>query len=96
MNYINNHITSAYKPVTLSEVKLTTELTLKQVENKIVCNRYNRKTIAFQVIGDMIKLGYKRRVIIAHLVDNLNVNTNYATILIQQYRKANGLVEARL
>jgi hypothetical protein len=96
MNYINNHITSTYKPVSLSDVKSTTELTLKQVENKIVCNRYNRKTIAFQIIGDMIKLGYKRRVIIAQLVENLSVNTNYATILIQQYRKANGLVEARL
>lgn len=96
MNYIDNHITSKYTPINLKDIQASTELVIKDVANTVVCNRYNRKTLAFEVIGDMIRLGFKRRVIIARLVSDFNVNKNYATILIQQYRKANGLVEARV
>ena len=94
MKYINDHLSTTYT-ATLTDVKAATDLVLEDVANKIECNRYNRKGVAFQIIGDMIKLGYKRRVIIAHLVSNIGVTVNYATVLIQKYRKQHGLVEAR-
>jgi hypothetical protein len=94
MKYIDGHISTSYT-ATLADIKSATDLVLTDVAEKIECNRYNRKGIAFQIIGDMISLGYKRRVIIAHLVSNLGVTVNYATVLIQKYRKQNGLVEAR-
>lgn len=77
------------------DLKGSTQLVLQRVESTVKCNRYNRKKLAYGIIGDMMQFNNKRRVIVARLMCELGVNSNYANVLIQQYRTLNGLVESR-
>lgn len=87
--------TLVLNPTILPDIKKSTQLVLQRVESTVKCNRYNRKKLAYGIIGDMMQFNNKRRVIVARLMCELGVNSNYANVLIQQYRTLNGLVESR-
>ncbi len=64
------------------------------LENTGNLNRYNRKQHAYRIIGEMYAQNEKRANIINRLAP-LGINANYASILIQKWRKETGLAELR-